>query len=81
LEDIAAEELKNSEAALNSQIIKLAEQYASCDKRSAAINDERAGIRENADRNTQYPRRTADPPARPSSRRSPEVDGDALGER
>ena len=50
LEDIAAEELKNSEAALNSQIIKLAEQYASCDKRSAAINDERAGIRENAEK-------------------------------
>jgi len=50
LEDIHADELKKSEERLNSQIIKLAEQYASCDKRSAAINEERAGIRENAEK-------------------------------
>lgn len=48
LEDIHADELKKSDAARNSQIIKLAEQYAACDRRSAAINDERKNIRDNA---------------------------------
>ena len=50
LEDIEAEEALANDQKLNSSIIQLAEQYASCDKRSAAINDERKGIRENAEK-------------------------------
>lgn len=35
---------------LNKQIVKLLEQYASCDRRSAEINDERSTIRANAEK-------------------------------
>lgn len=35
---------------IDSTIIKLAEQYASCDRRSAEINDERKTIRDNAEK-------------------------------
>lgn len=35
---------------IDGQIIKLAEQYASCDRRSAEINDERSTIRDNAEK-------------------------------
>lgn len=35
---------------LDSTIMKLVEQYASCDRRSAEINDERATIRSNAEK-------------------------------
>lgn len=38
---------EDPEAQIDSSLIKLAEQYASCDRRSSEINDERATIRDN----------------------------------
>ena len=40
----------DADSQIDSTIIKLADQYASCDRRSAEINDERATIRDNVDK-------------------------------
>lgn len=49
---MADESLSNEtpDMQIDSTLIKLAEQYASCDRRSADINEERATIRENAEK-------------------------------
>jgi hypothetical protein len=44
------DKVNDQERKLDSQIMKLVEQYASCDRRSAEINDERKQIRDNAEK-------------------------------
>lgn len=45
-----ADRINDVEGHLDKQMVKLAEQYASCDRRSADINDERKQIRDNAEK-------------------------------
>lgn len=40
----------NTDVQVNKQLMKLVEQYASCDRKSAELTEERATIRENADK-------------------------------
>ena len=42
--------LDNTDVKLNKSILSLVEQYATCDARSAELNDERATIRENVEK-------------------------------
>lgn len=44
------DKVNDQERKLDNQIMKLVEQYASCDRRSAEINDERKQIRDNAEK-------------------------------
>lgn len=44
------ERINDAEVAMNRDLMKLVEQYASCDERSKEINDERAELRETADK-------------------------------
>lgn len=47
---MAYPENEDPDQQIDSTIIKLAEEYASCDRRSAEINDERKTIRDNAEK-------------------------------
>jgi hypothetical protein len=48
--DEDADRINDVEGHLDKQLLKLAEQYASCDRRSAEINEERKTIRDNAEK-------------------------------
>lgn len=48
--DEDADRINDVEGHLDNQMVKLAEQYASCDRRSADINEERKTIRDNAEK-------------------------------